>query len=174
MLKSDLHNFAVYTKIDQLLVNGVLLNHFLLADVPPRPAHLVKRLQRELMGGGGNIQSSTLGQKHVAPQIDSTFHEQLNAEIHRGREFTAQFKSIFDMSDFICKIRNTMDGYENVQMVLRTAQEFLVVLKSLHRQLGTRTVSLRPAALYTQGNQGPYNRHAIISCVIITFSLTGC
>ncbi|KAH7179559.1 uncharacterized protein B0J16DRAFT_374577 [Fusarium flagelliforme] len=73
----------------------------------------------------------------------------LNAEIHRGREFTAQFKSNFDMSDFICKVRNTMNGYENVQMVLRTAQEFLVVLKSLHRQLGTRTVSCYGRQPYT-------------------------
>ncbi|KAF0638175.1 hypothetical protein FPSE5266_10997 [Fusarium pseudograminearum] len=73
----------------------------------------------------------------------------LNADIHRGREFAAQFVSNSDLHGFICKIHNTMNGYENVQMALRTAQDFLVVLKTLHRQLGTRTVSCYGRQPYT-------------------------
>ncbi|RGP60359.1 hypothetical protein FSPOR_10691 [Fusarium sporotrichioides] len=73
----------------------------------------------------------------------------LNADIHRGREFAAQFVSNSDLHDFICKVHQTMNGYENVQMALRTAQDFLVVLKTLHRQLGTRTVSCYGRQPYT-------------------------
>ena len=96
------------------------------------------------------LNSSDVEQPIMRPgeHLFETFSK-LNAEIHRGREFTTQFKSSFDMSDFICKVRNTMNGYENVQMVLRTAQEFLVVFKSLRRQLGTRTVSCYGRQPYT-------------------------
>ncbi|CAF3467753.1 unnamed protein product [Fusarium graminearum] len=84
----------------------------------------------------------------------------LNADIHRGREFAAQFVSNSDLHGFICKIHNTMNGYENVQMALRTAQDFLVVLKTLHRQLGTRTVSC-------YGRQ-PYTNKTILALVADT------
>ncbi|KAM0242304.1 hypothetical protein ACHAPO_000716 [Fusarium lateritium] len=73
----------------------------------------------------------------------------LNADIHRGREFAAQFVSNSDLHDFICKVHSTMNGYENVQMALRTAQDFLVVLKTLHRQLGMRSVSCYGRQPYT-------------------------
>ncbi|RGP59466.1 hypothetical protein FLONG3_11184 [Fusarium longipes] len=73
----------------------------------------------------------------------------LNADIHRGREFTSQFTSHFDLHDFICNVNDTMNGYQNVQMALRTSQDFLVVLKSLHRQLGVRNVSCYGRQPYT-------------------------
>lgn len=73
----------------------------------------------------------------------------LNVDIHRGREFAAQFTSNVGLHDFICKVHSTMNGYENIQMLLRTAQEFLVVLKSLHRQIGTRAVSCYGRQPYT-------------------------
>jgi hypothetical protein len=73
----------------------------------------------------------------------------LNVDIHRGREFAALFTSSSDLHGFICGADNTLNGYRNIQMALRTAQDFLVVLKSLHRQLGTRTVSCYGRQPYT-------------------------
>ncbi|KAF4993031.1 hypothetical protein FGRMN_6767 [Fusarium graminum] len=64
----------------------------------------------------------------------------LNADVYRGWEFVAQFANTFQMKAFVCEDRNMKTGYQNIQLILKSTQKFLVVLKTLHRQLGTREV----------------------------------
>ncbi|KAF5024313.1 hypothetical protein F66182_3590 [Fusarium sp. NRRL 66182] len=65
----------------------------------------------------------------------------LNVDIRRGREFVSHIASNFQLADFMCQGTNRITGYQNLQSVMKIAQEFLVVLKTLHRQLGTRSES---------------------------------
>ncbi|KAF4456088.1 hypothetical protein F53441_1703 [Fusarium austroafricanum] len=64
----------------------------------------------------------------------------LNVDIHRGWEFVADFADEVRFHNFVCTEGHLQTGYQNIQGVLRAMQDYLVVLKALHRQLGTRTV----------------------------------
>lgn len=77
-----------------------------------------------------------------SPQLFDTLCK-LNGDVYRGWEFVTQLTNSFRLGSFVCDDHNMKNGYENIQLVLKVAQEFLVVLKSLHRQLGTRTVSCK-------------------------------
>ncbi|KAM0559331.1 hypothetical protein ACHAPJ_004353 [Fusarium lateritium] len=80
-------------------------------------------------------------QKIISPsaQLFETLSK-LNVDSHRGWQFVSHMANNFPLGDFVCHDSNLVGGYENIQIVLKAAQEFLVVLKTLHRQLGTRTV----------------------------------
>jgi hypothetical protein len=82
-----------------------------------------------------------LEQKIIVPSMQLFERlSKLNVDIHRGWEFVSQLETCFRLSAFVCEDRETQNGYQNIQVVLKAAQEYLVVLKTLHRQLGTRTV----------------------------------
>ncbi|KPM45649.1 hypothetical protein AK830_g876 [Neonectria ditissima] len=68
----------------------------------------------------------------------------LNVDIHRGLANIARFTTQPRFDDFICTPHAEMDGYKNVQLVLKNAQEFLDVIKALHRKLGIRSMSRLP------------------------------
>lgn len=61
----------------------------------------------------------------------------LNVDIHREYDNMARFSSDMTFEEFICS-NEFVDGYANLQMVNKSAQEFLVVIKALHRQMGAR------------------------------------
>ncbi|KAM5361736.1 hypothetical protein ACJZ2D_012909 [Fusarium nematophilum] len=65
----------------------------------------------------------------------------LNVEIHKGWEYMTRVAAKARFNEFICEGYDTLNGYRNVQNVIKSSQEFLVVIKALHRQLGTRPVS---------------------------------
>lgn len=67
----------------------------------------------------------------------------LNVEIHKGWNHVANVREDTPFDQFICDYYASISGYENLQMVMKSAQEFLVVIKALHRQLGTRTATHR-------------------------------
>ncbi|KAF5564048.1 hypothetical protein FPHYL_4912 [Fusarium phyllophilum] len=93
-----------------------------------------------------------LEQKIIVPSMQ-VFEKlsKLNVDIHRGWEFVSQLENDFRLITFVCEDRERQNGYQNIQVVLKAAQEYLVVLKTLHRQLGTRTV-------YCQGRKPHTNR----------------
>ncbi|KAM0417062.1 hypothetical protein ACHAPT_012968 [Fusarium lateritium] len=67
----------------------------------------------------------------------------LNVEIHKGWNHVARVSEHTPFDEFICNTYASVSGYENLQMVMKSAQEFLTLIKALHRQLGTRTVTHR-------------------------------
>ncbi|KAJ4311428.1 hypothetical protein N0V84_010450 [Fusarium piperis] len=67
----------------------------------------------------------------------------LNVEIHKGWNHATHARENVPFDEFICDSYGSISGYKNLQMVMKSAQEFLVVIKALHRQLGTRTVTHR-------------------------------
>ncbi|RSL40555.1 hypothetical protein CEP53_013291 [Fusarium sp. AF-6] len=67
----------------------------------------------------------------------------LNVEIHKGWNHVSQCRENTPFDEFICDSYASISGFENLQLVMKSAQEFLVVIKALHRQLGTRTATHR-------------------------------
>ncbi|KAK7429547.1 hypothetical protein QQZ08_003926 [Neonectria magnoliae] len=68
----------------------------------------------------------------------------LNVDIHKGLENISRFGTQPNFRDFICTPHPEMDGYKNVQLVMRNSQEFLDIIKALHRQLGIRSMPRQP------------------------------
>ncbi|KAF4977546.1 hypothetical protein FZEAL_5917 [Fusarium zealandicum] len=64
----------------------------------------------------------------------------LNVETHKSLEYLSRMETKMRWKSFICNENNMINGYKNLQMVMRSTQEFLAVVKALHRQLGTRVV----------------------------------
>ncbi|CAM1510493.1 Fc.00g008280.m01.CDS01 [Cosmosporella sp. VM-42] len=65
----------------------------------------------------------------------------LNVDIHKSYDTISKFVATQTFEDFICMQFDAMNGYENIKMVVKSAQEFLVVIKALHRQMGVKVVS---------------------------------
>ncbi|KAH7133367.1 hypothetical protein B0J13DRAFT_562211 [Dactylonectria estremocensis] len=65
----------------------------------------------------------------------------LNVDIRKGLEHVERYKVQPTFSFFICATHDGMDGYKNAQMLMTHAQQFLGIVKALHRQLGTRITS---------------------------------
>ncbi|KAF4471820.1 hypothetical protein FALBO_1257 [Fusarium albosuccineum] len=97
------------------------------------------------------IEQQIIVPSHTHFQTLSRLHE----EIHKGWEHVSRIVAQATFKDFICDTSEMISGYENVQVAIKSAQEFLIVIKALHRQLGTRTVS-------SQGRSSQSNAMALI------------
>lgn len=62
----------------------------------------------------------------------------INVEIHRGWEVILHYASDKRFEDFIRSETEGFNGYVNLKTLIKSTQEYLVVIKALHRKLGTR------------------------------------
>ncbi|KAH6885738.1 hypothetical protein B0T10DRAFT_491454 [Thelonectria olida] len=81
--------------------------------------------------------------QHIVAPTNQHFEalSRLNVDIHKGWDNMLRFPAQPSFKDFICLPHPTMDGYKNLQLLMKNAQEFLGVIKALHRQLGTQPMS---------------------------------
>lgn len=88
----------------------------------------------------------------VLPRLGDEYFDtlsRLNVDIHKGWELVSRVGSQTSFAEFICKNDTLGSGYENLQNLMSLAQEFLVVIKALHRQLGTRPVTRQQSPTMT-------------------------
>ncbi|KAH7153073.1 hypothetical protein EDB81DRAFT_444602 [Dactylonectria macrodidyma] len=78
----------------------------------------------------------------VLPSIsDFETLSRLNVDVRKGLEYIERYKVQPTFSFFICATHDGIDGmngYKNAQMLMTHVQQFLDIIKALHRQLGTR------------------------------------
>lgn len=100
-------------------------------------------LPMECWPGVRELDAPPGGDEQTVAPTDRHFEalSRLNIDIHRGWDNMLRFATQPSFQDFICSPHPTMDGFRNLQLLMKNVQEFLGVIKALHRQVGTRPVS---------------------------------
>lgn len=133
--------------------NPNLLDQLLNDDLPtlewPVSTNSLSSLTPSLLLASDHVANkdlpSTSSQQHELTLPTNLHFEtlsRLNVDIHREYDNMARFCSNMTFEEFICS-NEIVDGYANLQMVNKSAQEFLVLIKTLHRQMGVRSVTRR-------------------------------